>query len=62
MTFKICAHNVECNISGYSDDLEILEESWEEQIKNFICEGYTSGQFAIIEGQNNEEFLNWSIV
>lgn len=62
MMFKICGHNVDCYIGGYSDDLEILEETWEEQIKNFICEGYIEGQFEIIEGEVNTEYLNWSIV
>jgi len=62
MRFKICCHNIKCHIRGYADDLDSLEESWEEQIKEFLCKGYCEGEFAILDEKGNEEFLCWRIV
>lgn len=61
MTFDICSHRVSCYLRGKDEDLENLNETWEEQIKQFICEGYKSGEFAILDDKEEEDFLCWSI-
>lgn len=61
MKFRICSHDVEVYIRGYADDLEILEDYWEEQIKQFICDGYIQGEFAILDSKGFEDYLCWSI-
>jgi hypothetical protein len=56
----ILFHNISWFI--YNGESNKLEESWEEEIKGFINNGYNQGQFEIFDKNNNTDYLIWNIL
>ena len=59
-TTKILFHNISWFL--HNGNQKYIEESWEEEIKRFINDGYREGEFNILNSNDKEDFLTWRIV
>lgn len=57
---KVLFHDISWFLEN--GDQKELYDSWEEDIKTFINEGYREGQFAVLDENDEEDFLTWRIL